>query len=122
MSSSTTSLADADPLLDGASRAFERKATLVTVVALTLGFGACLGLWLWSRVDESTAIRSLPPAERQELFRSTLHTLQGACAPSTRADGLEAFCNDQARFVLQFPECDNACQSQAKRAHTVPRR
>jgi hypothetical protein len=93
-----------------------------TALPFTAALSSCVALCLWSRADESSAIRSMPDAERHVLYQSTLDTLHYACAPTNSNDSLQGFCDDQARFIVQFPECDSQCLSDATRARAQPRR
>jgi hypothetical protein len=118
--SSTTNpqLDEAEPV----DQAAQRKATVVVALLLLLAGSACVVLWRWSRNDETSAIRTLPVADRRALFEGTLRTLESVCEEQKRPPGLEGFCNEQAIFVAQFPECEAACLALAKGARTPPTR
>jgi hypothetical protein len=66
-------------------------------------------LWVWWLGAERRAVRALPPAERATIFAQTLHEFADLCAPSR--PGLEQHCRRQASFLVNFPECDEHCQS-----------
>ena len=89
----------------------------LAAVAL-LAFGA----WVWNRSAEERAVRHLPAEERRTLYDRTLRTLQDPCLPSKRASGLDAFCREQAEFIMEFPECDAVCVALARRYIAVPSR
>lgn len=82
--------------------------------------GALL-LWIWSQQSEKRAIEALPEVERQSLYRRTLEDLQSVCAASHASD-LDEHCARQGRFILQFPECDEACRGLARRQLRMPTR
>jgi hypothetical protein len=85
------------------------------VIATSIGVGLVLvGVWTWNQTAEQRAIRHLPPAERQALYDRTLQTLRDPCGMSRNANGLGSFCRAQAKFILEFPECDAACSALAK--------
>jgi hypothetical protein len=86
--------------------------------ALLLAAGAIWLLWLGS---EQRALRDLPAAERAVLYRRTLEDLQSVCAAAS-AGGLADHCQEQARFILGFPECDPACRRLARRHLPLPTR
>lgn len=77
-------------------------------------------LWLWSQTAEQRAIRHLPAPERKALYERTLSTLRSPCGSWQRSNGLAEFCRDQARFVLEFPECDTACEVLAREYLNTP--
>jgi hypothetical protein len=118
MSSTASARLDETEPLDQAA---QRRATVVTVIFLLLVTIACVVLWRWSQNDEPSAIRALPTPDRQALFDGTLRALS-VCDPQKRPPGLEGFCNTQAIFIVQFPECRTACLALAKAARTPPRR
>ncbi len=92
----------------------ERRARWILVASVlgALGFfwaGATL-----SRREETVGIRSLPAAERQSLYARTLEELSTICRDTAATGGeLHDHCVAQARFMLELPECDDACQSAA---------
>lgn len=75
---------------------------------------------IWSQTAEQRAIRHLPASERKALYERTLSTLRSPCSSSQRSNGLADFCRDQARFVLEFPECDTPCNVLAKQYLNAP--
>jgi hypothetical protein len=77
---------------------------------------------VWNRTAEERAIRHLPAEERRALYDRTLRTLQDPCGAGKPTNGLEAFCREQAEFVLQLPECDATCTVLARRHLTTPSR
>jgi hypothetical protein len=121
MLNSMSSVTNPDPF-DHAERTAQRKASIVVAVAIAAATGACFALWLWSRADETDAVRNLPATERRALYESTLHTLNTVCDAEKQPQGLKDFCNDQALFVLQFPECEETCRAIVMRARSLPAR
>lgn len=94
-----------------ASQRSRRIAVIVGIAAIVI---AVLALWLTDRTDERRAIEQLSGQERRALYERTLHTLRSSCDPKTLPEGLDDFCQEQAEFVVQFPECDAVCRSLAK--------
>jgi len=67
-----------------------------------------------SRREDSAGIRSLPGIERQSLYAHTLDELSTICRDAAATSGaLRDHCLAQARFVLELPECGDACQRTA---------
>ncbi|MGC4068911.1 MAG: hypothetical protein QM784_30560 [Polyangiaceae bacterium] len=60
-----------------------------------------------SRVDG--ALFGLPSSERSALYSRTLETLRTTCAHATEGD-LFDYCQQQARLIARFPECEGDCQ------------
>ena len=95
-----------------------RVAAIVATLAIAVAAGA---LWYASETAELGAISRLPAAERRALYQRTLRTLETSCAPTTKPSGLDQFCHEQAEFIVQFPECDQACLAVAN-PHRGPTR
>jgi hypothetical protein len=101
------------------SRSLQRGA--YAALAL-LAVAAVFVFWSWRNTLEQDAIRRLPEPDRRALYQRTLETLTASCERGTRPSGLEAFCQQQAEFILQFPECDTSCQSLARQQRGTPSR
>ena len=91
---------------------------MVVVGTLALG-GAFVVIQPTGDVAERRAILRMPAAERRALYEQELNSAQSLCAQSdtTTNDALRDRCEDSARFLLAFPECDEACRALA-RAHS----
>lgn len=89
---------------------FGRLLVIGAVVLLLLGAAMLL---IWIDGSKAQAVRDLPPAERQALYRRTLEDLRTVCA-ARHANDLDGHCRDQARFILEFPECDDTCRRLAR--------
>ena len=101
------------------SSASGRYWLTVSVVLLVAAGG--LLLWIWSQQSEKRAIQALPDVERAALYQRTLEDLQSVCVTSHASD-LDEHCARQGRFILQFPECDEACRELAQRQLGMPTR
>ena len=92
----------------------ERRSRWILVASVlgALGFfwaGATL-----SRREDTAGIRSLPAGQRQSLYARTLEELSTICRDAAATAGeLHDHCVAQARFVMELPECGDACQSAA---------
>jgi hypothetical protein len=87
-----------------------------TILALCV-IGA-IAFWIWSEGAERRALRDLPEAEREAVYRRTLENYGAVCASGDLA--LDEYCRGQAQILLAFPECDEACRALA--GHTLGRR
>jgi hypothetical protein len=91
----------------------DKLRSLVKIGLVLAGIAAAILLLMWSEGSERRAIRDMPPSERQALLSRTLENLKSVCGEPE--DAMRGFCGDQARLVLEFPECDEACQNLARR-------
>jgi len=67
-----------------------------------------------SRREDRAGVHSLARAKSQSLYAHTLEELSTICRDDAAGDGeLRDHCVAQARFVLELPECDDACQRTA---------
>jgi cytochrome b pre-mRNA-processing protein 3 len=73
-------------------------------------------LWFWQTRAEPRAVARLRADERAQIYRREMENFQTLCGQGPRNDVLENRCKQRADFILQFPECDVACQ-QLARAH-----
>jgi hypothetical protein len=97
-----------------ASAQRERKSRWILGGSILGGLALFWGGATLTRHDESAGIRLLPAAERQSLYARTLDELSTICRGAAATGGeLRDHCVAQARFVLELPECDHACQRAA---------
>lgn len=103
--------------LDESHASIERRERKARAIVGTSILGALAMFWAGatlSQHEQSASIRSLPASQRQSLYTRTLDELTGICrAPAAATGELHDHCVAQARFVMQLPECDDACQSAA---------
>lgn len=98
------------PWLDRHSR------LLATIVALVVAMVALVLLMTRERADERSAVARVDPETRREIFTQTMHAARALCAQAERDRALSDRCIESAEFLLEFPECDEACVAFA-RAH-----
>ena len=79
------------------------KALLLALAVLV-----AVMFWIWSQGAEQRALRDLPADERAALYERTLENVQSVCASPDLA--LDEYCRDQARTLLELPECDEGCR------------
>jgi len=72
---------------------------------------ALLGLVMWLLTRGPGSLQNLPAEERAGLYQRTLANLQDICRANDRP---REFCVEQARLLLSLPECDQACQADAR--------
>src|SRR5512139_4328413 len=92
--------------LDRSGRAGWRRADVLGVIVVAACIALMAALSLWDRSVERAALLQLPEGERRALFDAALATLRGPCRVDRRPAGLESFCREQARLILDFPQCD----------------
>ncbi len=92
----------------------DRKARIILGASVVGALGLYWAGATLTRHEESAGIRSLPTAERQSLYARTLDELSTICRGAAATGGeLRDHCVAQARFVLELPECGDACQRAA---------
>ena len=100
-------------------RTGEGRAQVRWTAAL-LVLAAALTFWLSYQRAERRAVAELQPTERRDVYARELENLRALCPPLADG-GLSELCRERAAFILEFPECDAACQGLA-RSHLEPRR
>jgi len=85
---------------------------MAKVLLVVASVGLALLLWLWSESAQERAIRDMPAPERRALFLRTLENLKSVCKAPEGA--MQDFCRNQARLVLDFPDCDDSCRRLAQ--------
>jgi hypothetical protein len=88
-----------------------RQRSWLRAVLVAIAVAAVLALMAWCENGEQRAIRQLPAAERQAFFTRTLQSFRSVC--TAPAEALRDHCDGQARLLLEFPECDDACRDLA---------
>ena len=67
------------------------------------------GAWLWSVAGRLPKVSHLSPESRKALYARTLSDLELCNGSEGRL--VEAHCDHQAEFILNFEECDDACKA-----------
>jgi hypothetical protein len=88
-----------------------RRKVLLPIVLVALALIA-VAVWAWDLGAERRAIEQLPPEERHALFERTRANVDTLCRPEAESGGLR-LCREQAKLLLAFPECDEACRRRA---------
>lgn len=103
-------------LAPGPRKTWVIRAAVLGAVAL-----GCLGVWLYVQNSEGGAVRAMAPAQREALFKETWKDQLMYCskAASEKSDTPEQ-CQQRARFLLLFPQCDEACRAQLAHSLQAP--
>jgi hypothetical protein len=101
-----------------AARPRLRLDVLVGVAAL-LALLTLLLLLFRGEGAQRRALGQLPEAERHALYLRTKANLEQVCPAPPEA--LKGYCQQQADFLGQFPECDASCQALAAAQHPLQR-
>ena len=99
---------------DGKTTTAPRRSkvrSLGKAALIVAGAGLAMLLLMRGEMAERRAIRQMSEGERRALFLRTLENVRSVCARAE--DAMRGFCAEQARFVLEFPECDKLCQDLA---------
>ncbi|TQF16642.1 hypothetical protein FJV41_07420 [Myxococcus llanfairpwllgwyngyllgogerychwyrndrobwllllantysiliogogogochensis] len=78
-----------------------------------LALGGALATMVGWLASERRAVLSLEPDARAAVFDDAWAGFQRLCSTPMHT-GLVPRCREQARFLLLFPECQGACQEQAR--------
>lgn len=72
--------------------------------------------------SERRALMRLPAEQRKTLYEATLRDTEAVCNQADVNMAFRSRCADSARFLLAFPECDDACRAYAHRFAREPAR
>ena len=97
----------------------KQRRWLVGIAAFVAGVSIAI-FWIWRQPAEPAALRRMAPDDRATLFQRTYDATRTLCDAARTDDALHERCASWAEFLLDFPECDDACRefatSQAPRA------
>jgi hypothetical protein len=113
--------AAAEPGTRVAHRERMKLRRLVFAAAALLALVTGYAVWDWASHEERRALAALEPQVRHELYERTLENLRAVCGPP-KSSGLESFCAREARFALQFEQCDEQCRVLANAQRSLPSR
>jgi hypothetical protein len=86
-----------------------RRALGIGLLVL-LALGIIAG-WLWDRGAEKRALLNLPSDQRRAVYARELENLHALCAGGPTKEAMAGRCQAQGDFLLEFPECDEACRA-----------
>jgi hypothetical protein len=84
---------------------------------MSAGILAVLALHEVAAQPDRSDLRTTPPALRAIWYERALAELTGCQGPEARTGVLRAHCQAEARFIVQFPECDAGCQRLVRMTH-----
>lgn len=84
------------------------------MVALAILLLAVLVFALQSAQSDRAAVMRMSPEARQELYVRTLRSTESLCTQAAKDESMRGRCVDSSRFLLSFPECDEACRALAQ--------
>jgi cytochrome b pre-mRNA-processing protein 3 len=107
--------------LDADGHSPSKVRRVLTLSALGLVVGGMILSWLWERGAEKRALMNLSPQERRPVYTRELENLHVLCGDGPGKEAMAERCRTQAEFLLDFPECDAACQAfvQEQRPHAT---
>jgi len=88
-----------------------RKQRRWLLAVATFVATAFVVLWIWTGKGEPGALRRMPPDDRAKLYQETLTATRTLCEAARTDDALRDRCASWAEFLVDFPECDDACRA-----------
>ena len=89
--------------------------------ALIAAIGFAIVAWGWAAGDERRALSAVPTPERTVMFERVRSAAEAVCDPRA-AHRLRERCESFAGFLLEFPECDEACVGFVRSVSSQPAR
>jgi phosphate/sulfate permease len=101
-----------------------RVRLLAWVVAAAIALAIAIAFLVAMRrpTAEQRALSRMAPDERRAVYERAMENLKVLCGRGPRTDALERECTTQIEFLLQFPECDDACRSIAQMHQPLPKK
>jgi hypothetical protein len=90
-----------------------RSRSVRGLILVIFSLGVLGLLWLRANSARERALQDLTRSERAALYARTLENLREVCQLPLRKTGLSDYCEGQARFAVEFPECDEQCKNLA---------
>lgn len=84
-----------------------RKVLVIGAVLLGL-----VGVWMWVQGSEGGALRAMSPAQREAFYQETWKAQRAKCLGDAGPTEPESRCRQRAQYLLQFPQCDEACRAE----------
>lgn len=92
----------------GSAWRFSRGERIFLALVLLLALVGILVSGFQRAATERFAVRELPPAERRETYERELASFRSLCSGDVGGE-LASHCEERARLLRAFPECDAAC-------------
>jgi hypothetical protein len=82
---------------------------MLVLGAVLLGL---VGVWMWVHGSEGGALRAMSPAQREAFYQEAWAAQRALCLEVDGPRDSEARCRKRAEYLLQFPQCDEACRTE----------
>lgn len=89
-------------------------AHAASTLRVTIAFFCLLGVaaaCAWWGKSEERALLALPREKRSEIYSREIVALRNLCLSPTAPEAFANRCGDKARFLAEFPDCDQACRT-----------
>jgi cytochrome b pre-mRNA-processing protein 3 len=71
-----------------------------------------VGVWMWVHGSEGGALRAMSPAQREAFYQETWAAQRAKCLTDAGPTEPASRCRQRAQYLLQFPQCDEACRAE----------
>jgi hypothetical protein len=71
-----------------------------------------VGVWLWVQGSEGGGLRAMSPAQREAFYQEAWAAQRAKCLHPDGPRDPESRCRQRAQYLLQFPQCDEACRTE----------
>lgn len=82
---------------------------ILVIGAILLGLG---GVWVWVQGSEGGGLRAMSPAQREAFFQEAWAAQRAKCLGDAGPTEPQSRCRQRAQYLLQFPQCDEACRAE----------
>jgi cytochrome b pre-mRNA-processing protein 3 len=84
-----------------------RKGLVIGAVFLVT-----VGVFLWVQGTEGGGLRAMSPAQREAFYQEAWRAQRAKCLTPDGPRDSESRCRQRAQYLLQFPQCDEACRAE----------
>jgi hypothetical protein len=86
----------------------QSKAMRMVVIGI-IGLVA-IGVWMWVHGSAGGGLRAMSPAQREAFYQEAWNAQRALCLEVDGPRDSEARCRKRAEYLLQVPQCDEACR------------
>ena len=90
----------------------QQQSKLVRVLLIGAIGLVGLGVWLWVQGSEGGGLRAMSPAQREAFYQEAWAEQRARCLEVDGPRDPEPRCRKRAEYLLQFPQCDEACRTE----------
>ncbi|WP_224240415.1 hypothetical protein [Hyalangium gracile] len=69
-------------------------------------------VWVWVNRSTEGAVRAMSPAQRAALYKEAWADQRAHCLGGEGPQETPSRCRQRAEFLLNFPQCDEACRAE----------